>query len=166
MTSGVAVDAACNEMWEEFHGAKVKTRRVITFRINDKFNAIIPDSDKWQLPMTHYNDQDGVEETKATIKKLKELIVEEMNDDSVKNEPRWIIMYFDYNMDVDDRLTGKELMLKWCPDGVKVKSRMTFASSSKGLTDALNGFKALVVQADELDEIDDLLPRFQKGLLK
>lgn len=61
-----------------------------------------------------------------------------MNDDSVKNEPRWIIMYFDYNMDVDDRLTGKELMLKWCPDGVKVKSRMTFASSSKGLTDALN----------------------------
>ena len=61
-----------------------------------------------------------------------------MNDDSSKNEPRWIIMYFDYNMESDGRLTGKEIMLKWCPDGVKVKSRMTFASSSKGLTDALN----------------------------
>jgi hypothetical protein len=41
MTSGVAVDEACNAMWEEFHGAKVKTRRVITFRINDKFNVSI-----------------------------------------------------------------------------------------------------------------------------
>ena len=47
-------------------------------------------------------------------------------------------MYFDYNMAADKRLTGKELMLKWCPDGARVKSRMTFASSSKGLTDALN----------------------------
>ena len=47
-------------------------------------------------------------------------------------------MYFDYKMAADKRLTGKELMLKWCPDGARVKSRMTFASSSKGLTDALN----------------------------
>lgn len=166
MTSGVAVDAACNAMWEEFHSAKVKTRRVITFRINDKFNAIIPDAEQWQLPMTNYNDQLAVEETKETVKKLKELIVAEMNDENAKNEPRWIIMYFDYNMAVDSRLTGKEIMIKWCPEGVRVKSRMTFASSSKGLTDALQGFKALVCQADELDEIDDLLPRFEKGLLK
>ena len=39
MSSGVAVDAACNEMWEEFHGAKVKNRRVITFRLNDSFDV-------------------------------------------------------------------------------------------------------------------------------
>ena len=49
---------------------------VLVYMINFSLQAIIPDSDKWQLPMTHYNDQDGVEETKATIKKLKELIVE------------------------------------------------------------------------------------------
>ena len=39
MSSGVAVDPACNEMWEEFHGAKVKNRRVITFRLNDTFDV-------------------------------------------------------------------------------------------------------------------------------
>jgi len=166
MTSGVAVDAQCNALWQEFHGAKVKTRRVITFRINDKFNAIIPDEDKWQLPMKNYNNDAAVEETKETLKQLKELIVAEMNDENTSNLPRWIIMYFDYIMTIDNRLTGKEIMVKWCPEGVKVKSRMTFASSSKGLTDNLSGFKALVVQADELDEIDDLLPRFEKGLLK
>lgn len=53
-------------------------------------------------------------------------------------QPRWIIMYFDYLEEPDSRATGKELMIKWCPDGVKVKSRMTFASSSKGLQDALD----------------------------
>jgi len=166
MTSGVAVDEACNAMWEEFHGAKVKTRRVITFRINDKFNKIIPEEEKWQLPMTTGGkNQQGVEETKETIKKLKELIVSEMNDQETPNLPRWIIMYLEYNLTGDDRLTGKECMIKWCPEGVKVKSRMTFASSSKGLTDNLQGFKALVLQIDELDEIDDILLRFQQGKL-
>jgi len=166
MTSGVAVDEACNALWDEFHFAKVKNRRVITFRINDKFNSIIPDDDKWQLPMEHYNTDSGVQETKDTVKALKDLLSAEMNDDNTPNLPRWIIVYFDYTTTTDGRLTGKECMIKWCPEGVKVKSRMTFASSSKGLVDSLTGFKALVVQADELDEIDDVLPRFEKGLLK
>ena len=61
-----------------------------------------------------------------------------MNDENTSNLPRWIIMYFDYIMTIDNRLTGKEIMVKWCPEGVKVKSRMTFASSSKGLTDNLS----------------------------
>jgi len=165
MTSGVAVDSACNEMWEEFHGAKHKNRRVITFRVNDKFNQIIPDSDDWQLPMVHINNEDAVAETKTTMKNLKDIIAAEMNDDSKANLPRWIIFYFEY-MTTDGRLTGKECMIKWCPEGVKVKSRMTFASSSKGLTDALQGFKALVIQCDELEELDDIVPRFEKGLLK
>ncbi|KAL5266071.1 hypothetical protein ACHWQZ_G006652 [Mnemiopsis leidyi] len=165
MSSGVAVDAACNEMWKVFHGATVKTRRVITFRLNDTFDAIIPESYEWQLPLTHINDIDGVEETKETVAKLKDLIVREINDEKTIQEPRWIIMYLDYNMAEDKRLTGKEIMLKWCPDGAADKSKITFASSSKGLTDALDGFKALVVQADKLAEIDDLLPRFRKGLL-
>ena len=47
-------------------------------------------------------------------------------------------MYFDYVDKIDGRLTGKEILIKWCPDGVKVKSRMTFASSSKGFVDALD----------------------------
>jgi len=166
MTSGVAVDESCNDMWLEFHSGKVKSRRVITFRVNDKYTKIIPDADKWQLPMHHYNVNEAAIETKETIKALKELLAAELADDNQKNEPRWIIMYFDYVDKIDGRLTGKEILIKWCPDGVKVKSRMTFASSSKGFVDALDGFKALVVQADELEEIDDLLPRFEKGLLK
>lgn len=116
--------------------------------------------------MHHYNVNEAAVETKETIKALKELLAAELADDNQKNEPRWIIMYFDYVDKIDGRLTGKEILIKWCPDGVKVKSRMTFASSSKGFVDALDGFKALVVQADELEEIDDLLPRFEKGLLK
>jgi hypothetical protein len=43
---------------------------------------------------------------------------------------------------------------------------MTFASSSKGFTDALENFKALVIQCDELEELDEIVPRFEKGLLK
>ena len=46
-------------------------------------------------------------------------------------------MYCDYKMDTDGRLTGKELMVKWCPEQSKIKSKMTFASSAKGLTDNL-----------------------------
>ena len=41
-------------------------------------------------------------------------------------------------MESDGRLTGKELMVKWCPEQSKVKSKMTFASSAKGLNDSLN----------------------------
>ena len=62
----------------------------------------------------------------------------EMGDDSVPNLPRWFIMYCDYKMETDGRLTGKELMVKWCPEQSKIKSKMTFASSAKGLTDNLN----------------------------
>ena len=47
-------------------------------------------------------------------------------------------MYCDYKMETDGRLTGKELMVKWCPEQSKIKSKMTFASSAKGLTDNLN----------------------------
>ena len=64
--------------------------------------------------------------------------VAEINDEKTIQEPRWIIMYLDYNMAEDKRLTGKEIMLKWCPDGAADKSKITFASSSKGLTDALD----------------------------
>ena len=46
-------------------------------------------------------------------------------------------------------------------------------SNNPGLSDIFfislsfsQGFKALVVQADELEEIDDLLPQFEKGNLK
>ena len=39
MTSGVAVDESCNDMWLEFHSGKVKSRRVITFRVNDKYTV-------------------------------------------------------------------------------------------------------------------------------
>ena len=39
MSSGVAIDPSCNEMWEDFHLGKVNKRRVITFRINDAFNV-------------------------------------------------------------------------------------------------------------------------------
>ncbi|KAL5252026.1 hypothetical protein ACHWQZ_G014992 [Mnemiopsis leidyi] len=165
MSSGVAVDPACNEMWEDFHLGKVNKRRVITFRINDEFNSIIPDTDKWQLPLTK-SGEDGIEETKEIIQQVKQLIADELGDDNVPNLPRWFIMYFDYKMESDGRLTGKELMVKWCPEQSKVKSKMTFASSAKGLNDSLNGFNSLVVQIDELEGIDDLLPKFQKGLLK
>jgi len=165
MTSGVAVDEQCRTMWQDFHSAKVKTRRVVTFRVNDKFNLIIPDSDEWQLPMTHINNEDAVEETKETMKNLKKIIADEVNDDNKPNLPRWIIFYFEY-MTTEGRLTGKECLIKWCPEGVKVKSRMTFASSSKGFTDALENFKALVIQCDELEELDEIVPRFEKGLLK
>jgi len=166
MTSGVAVDQSCNELWMDFHSAKVKTRRVITFRVDDKYQNIVPDLVQWQIPLKFYNRNESVAETKEAIKQLKELICAEMTDDNTKNEPRWIIVYFEYMTEIDNRLTGKEVMIKWCPEGVRVKARMTFASSSKGFTDALEGFKALVLQADELDEIDEILPRFEKGTLK
>jgi len=165
MASGVLIDPACNTLWTEFHSAKVKTRRLITFRINKDFNAIIPDADKWQLPMQATQGPEAIAEAQETIQKLKDLILQERNDGE-PIQPRWIIMYFDYLEEPDSRATGKELMIKWCPEGVKVKSRMTFASSSKGLQDSLTAFKAIVTQADELEEIDDLLPRLRKGFFK
>jgi len=165
MASGVLIDPACNALWNEFHSAKVKTRRLITFRINDTFNAIIPDGEDWQLPMKTTQGPEALKETQEVIQTLKDLILQERNAGS-PIQPRWIIMYFDYLEEPDSRATGKELMIKWCPDGVKVKSRMTFASSSKGLQDALDSFKCLVTQADELEEIDDLLPRLRRGFFK
>ena len=48
----------------------------LQYRINQRyvFQAIIPESYEWQLPLKHKHDQDGVEETKETVVKLKELI--------------------------------------------------------------------------------------------
>lgn len=162
MASGCAVSDVCKSVWLELK--EKKKLRFISFKVNDKFTMVNPDSDEWQIPRNPELKDDPENDTKEALKAVKALLVA----DKDASQPRWIIGDFDFSTnEATSRSTGKLIMIKWCPDGAKVKARMVFSSSTQGFIKATCGdFQITAVQADCLDEIDDILPRLISGQLK
>lgn len=160
MASGVAVNTECDVLWKLFH--KGKGYRLITFVIAPDYKSIVPAEEKWQMKPDP--NLTPVEDTGRCTAALADLLLNGTAEEKIM--PRWVIIYYDFKTSEDGRKTGKEVMVKWCPEGAKVKARMTFSSSTKGLTDSLTEFRVTAVQADSVDEVNEIVERLEKGTLK
>lgn len=66
------------------------------------------------------------------------------------DEPRWSVYDFDYkNKEGQDR--NKLILVKWCPDNVKIKAKMMHSSSSDALGKKCKG---VPIQANDRDELN------------
>lgn len=159
MASGIAIDEECKKIFLEFNtGSKIY--RCITFRVSTNNKMVIQEEDKFNIK----KDADicQKEDTKNALKAISKLLVE--GDDASNASPRWVLFNFEFVTD-DGRDTDKSIFIKWCPESAKVKARMVFTTSTKGLVDDLK-ISATAVQADCIEEIQEILPKLQNGTLK
>lgn len=140
---------------------KAKRPRIMTMRVSDNLKTIVLEKNKFNVAMKH---DDKIKDTDRCLAKLKKRLTQGSTS-SVKR-PRWIIVYFDFLTDVDSRPTGKEIMIKWCPDSSSIKQKMYLSSSTAGLCSTLKDFKGTTVQCDCIDDLDDILKSLRKGTLK
>jgi len=168
MASGVAVSEECIELYRKYRIDKVY--RVIVLRLGDGFKEIIPESEKWQMPLLKDQRDPTVaqDNTEKCLEDLKNLLV--TGTDEELGRPRWIVFYYDYvaesSMAMGGRAAGKEVLIKWCPESAKVKARMCFASSAQGLKDSLPEFSPAERQADCMDEINAIKKELELGKFK
>lgn len=135
--------------------------RVMSLRVSKDCKTIELEKKKFFIPMKL---KDGVADTERCTKKIINRLTK--GSKASCKRPRWIIMYFDFLTEVDNRPTGKTIMIKWCPEQSTIKQKMYLSSSTKGLTDVLSDFKATAVQCDQPCDIQDIVTNLQKGILK
>jgi len=150
---------------DDGEGAQKKTKarrpRIMTMRVSDDLKTIVLEKNKFNVAMKH---DDKLQDTDRCIAKLKKRLTQ--GSEKSTKRPRWIIVYFDFLTDVDSRPTGKEIMIKWCPDSSTIKQKMYLSSSTAGLCSTLKDFKGTTVQCDCIDDLDDILKNLRKGILK
>lgn len=159
MASGIAIDDVCRELFAQFNtGGKVY--RCITFRVSANNKAVVAEEEIFQIKKD--TSIDAKDDTKNALKTICKLLIE--GDAASNASPRWIVFNFEFVTD-DGRDTDKSIFIKWCPESAKVKARMVFTTSTKGLVDDIK-ISATAVQADSIEEIQEILPKLQNGQLK
>lgn len=159
MASGIAIDDGCMARFKEFNtGSKVY--RCITFRVSKDNKQVECDDDQFNIKKNP--DICQKEDTTNALKTISKLLVE--GDDASNAKPRWILFNYEY-MSSDGRDTDKSIFIKWCPESAKVKARMVFTTSTKGIVDHLK-LSATNVQADCIEDIAEIMPKLQNGSLK
>ncbi|XP_035671705.1 cofilin-like [Branchiostoma floridae] len=90
-------------------------------------------------------------DTKIIVEdKVKESTWEEFQASFPKDGARWSVYDFDYkNKEGQDR--NKLILVKWCPDTIKIKAKMMHSSSSHALKKTCPG---VVIQASDRDELN------------
>jgi len=157
MASGVAVNPACGQLYNEFNtGAKLY--RCVSFKINDKCTEIEVDTDTFQFKKVN---EDSRQDTIDTL----ELLCQRLTDGDAKTIacPRWIIFNFDYTSH-DGRSTDKTIILMWCPDTAKIKQRMVFSASDRAFKDYLKT-SARSPQCDCIADIKEIFDKLEQGKL-
>ena len=135
--------------------------RVMAMCVSPDCKTIKLEKKKFNIPM---KKKDGVADTDRCAQKLIRRLTQGSTASCKK--PRWIVVYFDFLTEVDNRPTGKTIMIKWCPDSSSIKQKMYLSSSTKGLTDVLTDFKATAVQCDSAGDIHEIIANLKKGTLK
>lgn len=159
MASGIAIDDQCKTLFDAFQKGD-KIYRAVTFRVTPDNKTVVPETEDWQL-----KKDNSICQREDTAKAMDLLAKKLLSGDQLSDTtPRWIIMNFEF-LTGDARATDKSIFIKWVPDGAKIKPRMVFSSSTKGLIDGLK-CSATNVQADGLDDLQEIIPKLENGTLK
>ena len=87
-------------------------------------------------------------------KNFKNRVWEKLLDslEEYENKPRYIILDFGYQTK-DNRDVSKIVLIKWAPDGCRIKEKMVFASTASAVQSAFDGI-AKSYQANDFSDMD------------
>ena len=88
-----------------------------------------------------------------------------MGEPAELNRPRYIIFHVAYKLQGEDRMTSKNVMIKWAPEGANIKQKMLIASSYESFRTGLKTFSGAVVQCDETAEVREIPDNLANGKL-
>lgn len=186
MASGVLIDEKCVDLWGEFQSTKAGFKqkyRVITFMIKSEpiitpttpgkragktktQETISPAGEEWQFEMKAGKGA-AITDQVIESEEMMDLLVEKLTkgEPAELNRPRYIIFHVAYKLAGEDRMTSKNVMIKWAPEGASIKQKMLIASSYESFRTGLKTFSGAVVQCDETSEVREIPENLANGKL-